>query len=182
MGHVEEPPEARVESVMSRHVLCMDASDELLAAIRTMFSRRCSCVVVARDGKICGIFTERDVVRLAASRADSLSQMTIEEGMTPQVTAISPQTTLVDAARLMKKHDYRRFPVVSEDGTLLGLVTQSDIVSGIKSELEQYSHYLEREVEARTRSLKVVNDELARLSVTDPLTGLNNRRSLFHHM
>lgn len=182
MRSIEGPAKTRVESVMSRHVLCMDAGDPLDSAIRTMSSRRQSCIVVTRGGQPCGVLTERDVTRLAATRAADLGRMTIREGMSATVTTITPDTTLADAARLMRKHDYRRFPVVSEQGELVGLVTQSDIVLGLNEALKNYSRHLEQEVATRTRHLREANEQLARLSLTDPLTGLHNRRALFDHL
>jgi|GEM_PF-4539561 len=167
---------------MSRQVHCVDAGDDLSSAIKTMFSRRCSCVVVTRDDQVCGILSERDVVRLAASRPNDLGAMKVGDAMTTSVVTIRPDTTLVGAARLMRNNRCRRFPVLAEDGRLLGVVTQSDIVTGTKRALEQYSRRLERDVESRTRSLQIANQELIKLSVTDPLTGLYNRRFLFKYL
>lgn len=171
-----------VESIMSRHVHCADAGDDLLSAVRTMFSRRYSCAVVTRDGLVCGIITERDIVRLAATHANTLGQMNVADGMTSSVVTIPPYTTVADVSQLMKRNRCRRFPVVGDDGRLLGLITQSDIVGATNRTLGQYTNRLEREVETRTRCLQVANEELARLSLTDPLTGLHNRRSLFEHI
>jgi len=153
-----------------------------MAAVKAMFSRRCSCLVVTREGRVCGILTERDVVRLVATEADSLAGQTVGDAMTSPVETIPPETTVVDVAQLMKDRRVRRFPVVASDGTLLGLVTGTDVVTAAKRALEQSAHRLEREVEVRTRSLQIANHELARLSVTDPLTGLYNRRCLFEHI
>lgn len=182
MSSIEGPANTRVASVMTHHVLCMDAGDPLASAIRTMSSRRQSCIVITLNNRVCGVLTERDVTRLAATHAGELGRMTIGDGMSAAVTSISPDTTLAEAARLMRKHDYRRFPVVSEQGELVGLVTQSDIVLGLNRALENYSHHLEKEVAARTQDLREANEQLARLSVTDPLTGLHNRRALLDHL
>lgn len=174
--------EDSIETIMSRQVHCVDADDDLLSAIKTMYSRRFSCVVATRNDRVCGILTERDVVRLTASRPNDLGAMKVGDAMTTSVVTIHPDTTLVEAARLMRNNRCRRFPVLAEDGQLLGVITQSDIVTGTKRALEQYSHRLEREVESRTQSLQVANEELIKLSVTDPLTGLYNRRFLFTHL
>lgn len=167
---------------MTKRIHSVDAQDDLMSALRTMFSHRCSCVIVTSEGRVCGIITERDVVRIAAARSKSLEQARVADGMTARVFTITPHTTVVEAAKLMRRHRCRRFPVVTQDGKLVGVVTQTDIVTAAKRELEQYSHRLEQEVQERTHSLQAANQELVRLSVTDPLTGLYNRRFLFQHM
>ena len=182
MTNYNRRAEDMVASVMSRNVLCVDAGGGLPAAIKTMFSRRCSCLVVTRDNRVRGILTERDVVRLVATEGDNLNRMTVAEAMTSPVVTIPPDTTVVDVAQLMKDRRCRRFPVVAPNGALLGLVTGTDVIAAAKRNLEHSAHRLEREIEIRTHNLKIANHKLARLSVTDPLTGIYNRRCLYQHI
>ncbi len=45
--------------------------------------------------------------------------------------SVTPDTTVVEAARLMRQHKIHRLPVVSADGQLLGIVTESDVARAI---------------------------------------------------
>jgi CBS domain-containing protein len=55
-----------------------------------------------------------------------MGHQTVQEAMTPNPTAITPDTTLQEAARLMKTEDVGALPIV-EDGRLTGVVTDRDI-------------------------------------------------------
>ena len=60
--------------------------------------------------------------------------MTCEEVMTPSPTACTPQHTAIDAAELMKREDCGLLPVVSDNGKLIGVLTDRDIVVKIVAE------------------------------------------------
>lgn len=51
----------------------------------------------------------------------------VRDVMTPRVVAVTSVTFLPEAARIMKEEDVGALPVVQEDGTLLGIVTDRDI-------------------------------------------------------
>jgi CBS domain-containing protein len=61
-----------------------------------------------------------------ASITDKLSKMTIHQMMTKEVKTISPDASLMDAARLMLKHRINALPVINKD-ELAGIITESDI-------------------------------------------------------
>ena len=50
--------------------------------------------------------------------------------MTTEVTTISSNITILDAAHFFLAQRYRRFPVV-EDGKLIGLLTQTDLMKAV---------------------------------------------------
>ncbi len=51
--------------------------------------------------------------------------MLVKGIMTRNVVTVSPGTSVVDALKTMKEHNFRRLPVVDKNGRLVGLVTQS---------------------------------------------------------
>ena len=50
--------------------------------------------------------------------------MLVQGVMTRNVITVSPNTSVVDAQRIMKEHNFRRLPVVDDNGRLVGLVTE----------------------------------------------------------
>jgi acetoin utilization protein AcuB len=91
--------------------------------------------VVSPEGHLLGIVTLGDVREASPSKATSLSiwelnylwaQLTVERVMTHKVISITPDTPMVEAARLMLEHKISGLPVV-EDGKVVGMITESDI-------------------------------------------------------
>ncbi|ADC65284.1 Cl- channel voltage-gated family protein [Ferroglobus placidus DSM 10642] len=79
---------------------------------------------VVENGKLVGIITLEDVLRVPEEKRDSVK---VEEVMTKEVITISPEASLEDALRLLEKYKIGRLPVV-EDSKLVGLITRSDII------------------------------------------------------
>jgi acetoin utilization protein AcuB len=89
---------------------------------------------VVSKGKLLGIVTEKNLFYLSPSPATSLSifeinslmaEITVAEAM-KTVQAVKPDTTLEEAALLMREHKIGGLPVVEGD-VLVGLITESDI-------------------------------------------------------
>lgn len=89
--------------------------------------------VTTREGRLIGLVTQRDLQAAVAKmykehgpKADEVD-MPIVEMMTPDVTTISPDAPLVEAAEIIWEQKYGCLPVV-ENGSLVGIVTESDFV------------------------------------------------------
>jgi CBS domain-containing protein len=52
--------------------------------------------------------------------------------MTTEVMTVSPQTTVLDLARLLAEHKINGAPVVDDNGRLVGVVTQSNLIDRVK--------------------------------------------------
>jgi CBS domain-containing protein len=79
--------------------------------------------VVDSDGRIAGIFTERDVLRKLSLSGRDPATMPIREVMTTPVELATRVTTPEEALRIMVERHYRHMPVVSDDGKLLGMLS-----------------------------------------------------------
>jgi CBS domain-containing protein len=83
-------------------------------------------VVVCRDEKLVGIFTERDALRLMA--AEKNLDVPLEQVMTSDVVTISNTDTVKTAITKMSKGGYRRLPVIDLDGRPVGMLKVSSIL------------------------------------------------------
>jgi len=57
--------------------------------------------------------------------------MFVARTMKKKIVTAAPSTSLFEAQRLMREHNIRQIPVVSEDGTLLGIVSDRDIRAAV---------------------------------------------------
>jgi CBS domain-containing protein len=94
-------------------------------AIRRMLESNIGSIVVCEENVPVGIFTERDVLRLAGEGAD-FDQTPVGRVMTPRPLTISGGDNILDAAQLMAARKLRHLPVV-EDGNLIGIVSMRDV-------------------------------------------------------
>jgi CBS domain-containing protein len=94
-----------------------------------------SIVIVGERGEICGIVSERDIIRaLAAAGADCLTQP-VERTMTRQVVTCQETDTLDELMAMMTARRFRHLPVVT-DGALVGIVSIGDVVKHHVAEVE----------------------------------------------
>src|SRR5919106_549471 len=83
--------------------------------------------VVLEGSAVSGIFTERDVLRAAASGAD-LARSPVSRWMTPDPVTAGPEVAADQAAELMVGGGFRHLPVV-DGGELVGIVSLRDLLS-----------------------------------------------------
>ena len=115
-----------IKDIMTRNVVTIDPGENVEVAARTMNQYNIGALPVCRNGKLCGVLTDRDIVTrcLAANRLPADTQ--VRQVMTEQVTAISPNMQTGVAAHLMGRLQIRRLPVV-ENGKLCGMVSLGDL-------------------------------------------------------
>lgn len=116
-----------VHDVMSRKVLTIKEDEMLGAAARKMIRRGVGSLVVVRGSKPVGIVTEGDISRAVARGADAWVVPVRSAGRKKLIT-VEPGATIEAAAKLMSDAGVKKLPV-TEDGKLVGMVTQTDIVS-----------------------------------------------------
>ncbi len=92
---------------------------------------------VTEDSTLVGIVSARDLLAASLSqvrefewseRRTFLRSVTVSEAMTAEPITVQPETTLRAAAELMLERKIGCLPVVKPDGTLLGLVTETDML------------------------------------------------------
>ncbi len=143
-----------VEQVMTRKVLTMEPQAPLRQALHSMTTRKVSCVLVVEDGRPVGIVTERDVTRIMARGGSG--DRCVGEIMSAPVQTVARQRYAFEAVALMEDMGLRRLAVVDDQGQLIGLITQSDMVASL---IQRYAN-LEYKVRKRTRQLMRKNEEL----------------------
>ncbi len=126
-----------VGSIVQSAVLSCAPGTPLLEAVRKMYAARCSSIIVMERGQPLGIWTEKDILAIDLSAPEQLARP-IREVMSRPVKSISAATSLCDATRRLKEERIRHFLVVEDDGTLAGVVSQTDIV--LNQGIEYFLH------------------------------------------
>ena len=109
--------------------ICLPETATVGEAIERMLRRRqAGVLVVDPDGRLSGIFTERDVLTRVAGRGRDPQQTRLAEVMTADPDALSAGDRIAYAVHSMSVAGYRTIPLVDTDRRPIGVVTVSDVI------------------------------------------------------
>ena len=103
-------------------------------ALEIMAEKNIGALLVINEGKLEGIFSERDYARKVILKGKSSKETTVSELMTPELCCIEPQRSVEECMALMSEMDVRHLPVFEKD-KLIGMVSIRDVVNALLSEL-----------------------------------------------
>jgi CBS domain-containing protein len=117
-----------VHRIMALHPIVVEKWDGLEDVVKKLIAHNIGALPVIDElGVVQGIITLRDVVGLLGTSSEPLS-VAVSEIMTRKITTIDPDSTMADAVRLMSDMRIRRLPVISSSDSLLGMVTNRDVL------------------------------------------------------
>jgi len=100
-----------------------------------------SVVVVNKENRPVGIFTERDVLRLVAENGDNLAEILIRDEMSTELIISLPEDNVDDVSALMYEKHLRHLPVV-ENGKIKGVISVRDVAKAKMDATDFEIHYL----------------------------------------
>ena len=121
----------------------------VMDAINQMNERGIGALVVTEEGRVVGMFTERDVLRRVVGADRSPSDMFVAEVMTGEVVCTGPREDLDEVRAVMKNRRIRHLPVCDGDGNLLGLISIGDLNAYDASNQEATIHFLNEYIYGR---------------------------------
>lgn len=122
---------ATVRDILARkgsEVVTAAPDHTVLQAAQLMNTRGIGAVVVTDRGDLCGIFTERDVLRRVVAETREPSTTRLKEVMTVALVTTTTEMTVDECAELMTRRRIRHLPVIRE-GKLAGVVTIGDLLA-----------------------------------------------------
>jgi CBS domain-containing protein len=122
-----------IVDVMNARLVSVAPDVSVEEAIGKMLSQSVGSVVVCEGTHLRGIFTERDVLRLAGHGA-RMDELEVRQVMTTRVLTVSPDADILEAASLMREHRVRHLPVVVGDD-VLGVLGMRDVLDALAERL-----------------------------------------------
>lgn len=116
----------KVSQIMSKDISIVDVSTSVADVAKIMKEQNIGSVPVCKNGKIVGIITDRDIVLREISVGKNTNVSKAQEVMTTEVSTVSPETDIHEAAKIMAVKQIRRLPVI-ENGNLVGMLALGDI-------------------------------------------------------
>jgi CBS domain-containing protein len=116
----------KIQDIMSTGVATCPHTATIVEAAQRMRDQDIGNVLVERDGDLCGLVTDRDIVVRAVAQGDTGTGTTIGEICSQELTTVKPNDDVETAVRLMREKAIRRLPVV-ENGKPVGIVSLGDL-------------------------------------------------------
>ncbi len=152
-----------ISRYMSRVILTLSPAENLSRVLAEMAKHTISCVIIAENEKPAGILTERDVVRLAW-RGDDLSLLRAGDVMSSPVVQVRSASQVYQVTDLMRDRGIRRVVVVDDEGAIIGLATQTNIMRGLESNyikiLKQVIREQDNRINSKTREINDLSQYL----------------------
>lgn len=115
----------------------------LKAIAADLAERKIGALVIVDNGKVCGIVSERDVVRHIANNGAAALDMAVSQCMTANVISCQPGDTIDIVMEKMTTGRFRHLPVL-EDGKLAGIISIGDVVKRKIEQTERDAEELKR--------------------------------------
>ncbi|MFK4792630.1 CBS domain-containing protein [Sphingobium sp. ZW T5_29] len=129
-----------------REVIQVGSQESVLSAVRLLSEKRIGCVPVVDDGKVLGIFSERDLLHHVARDGAAALDRRVGDIMTAPAITTDEKTPVIHCLSLMTKRRVRHLPVVV-DGQLIGLVSIGDLVKfridSIEADADALRNYIQ---------------------------------------
>jgi CBS domain-containing protein len=113
--------------VKNRKIYSIEADGSVLEAARFMRERNVGVLPVMREGKLAGIFSERDVMNRVVAVGRLPGTTKVSEVMTPNPKTVGIRESLENCLFLMREFGFRHLLIV-DGGELKGLVSLRDIL------------------------------------------------------
>lgn len=133
------PRELQTEKVRAVGVgepVRVQAGSPLRETIERMQLAGGECALVCQEGRLAGIVTERDVLNKVLGR-DIEPGAPVDQIMTPDPDTLGAEATLGQALEMMDRGGYRTVPLVDDEGTVVGVLHQQDVLEYVAEAFPQ---------------------------------------------
>ena len=139
-------PIRSIRAIIEQREVAIASGDlTVTEAARLMLPKKVGAVAVVEDGKLVGIFTERDALFRVVAQGRDPQTIKLSEVMTRNPQTIHPDKPFPDALHIMYEGGFRHVPVV-EDGRPIGIISARDALG---PELEDFVYEMLRQEQGR---------------------------------
>ncbi|MGH9857088.1 MAG: CBS domain-containing protein [Acidobacteriota bacterium] len=108
--------------------ICVESGTSLHDVIARMREGHASCVLICKENRCLGIFTERDYLNKVLSTPGTDRLKPIDDFMTSEPKTLGPENTVGTAVRMMSEFGFRNIPLVDSAGNCTRLLQIRNII------------------------------------------------------
>ena len=124
----------QIRDIMCKDVITIEENKNAVDAAKIISDNDISFLVIMSDGLPIGVLSEKDFVRKISAENKLASDVPISEIMSYKFRWVEPTTSIEDAIQKMLNNNIRRL-LVLDDGKLIGVITQTDLVEYLRDQL-----------------------------------------------
>ena len=134
-----------LQNYCQKPVIRVAPDTNITEACQLMEQNNVGCLIVEREGRLCGIVTDRDIaLRVAGAKRDS-DKTLVKDIMTPDPIRISVDKNLHHLTAMMHAYHVRRVPIVNGFDTTLGIVTLDDLIAQLGDQMSEIGKAISEE-------------------------------------
>ncbi len=147
-------PMTSVEALAMKNLLTASSGATVREAVGRMVERKVGAILVVDDGKLVGIFSERDALQRVLAGDLDAEGTHLGDVCTKDLLVVRRNSPIKECVELVRRHGIRHIPVVDDENQPVGILSSRDFLSYVINELE---HLIEQ-----------ASVELRREELTDP--------------
>ena len=131
-----------LRDIMKTPVITLDENASVLNAAKLMAKNDIGCIVVVNGkGEVCGILSERDIIKILGIKG-FVGSLKVKDIMSKNVYCMREGNTIVEALRVMLERKIRHLPIVDSENKLKGIVSLRDVASKVFTNLMTILSYV----------------------------------------
>ena len=127
--------------LLLREVVTVGPKAKIIEVVRLMRDKHIGCVVITDNDKVCGVFTERDVLNKVVPDEVDTAKTAVSKYMTADPVTVESSAPLEKIFEILSRQRFRHVPIV-DDGKAVGMVSLSDF-AGVLREVFEEPKYLQ---------------------------------------
>jgi CBS domain-containing protein len=133
-----------VSEIMSPKVISIDSESNpaVLEIVDAMIKNKAGAIIILENRRPLGIVTERDVLKKVSAHNRKPEDFDAKSIMSSPLITVKAYDSIDTAAQVMSKNKIKRLPVLETDGSIVGIISSTDIAKKLAKILtDDYNRY-----------------------------------------
>lgn len=128
-----------VDQIMHRDVITLGSDEVVATAVSRMHEHNLGAVLLVDEGKLTGIFSERDLLRRVVAAKRDPATTVVRDVATTELVTVEADAPVRECYQLFKDKGFRHLPIVGADNVPIGIISSRDLLNCMMLEIEPHT-------------------------------------------